>query len=208
MPLTFAQLKERAANLAKLEGWTDVSPAPDWAFLINRAYEFFSWDAEFFVGVETITSVAGQSEYTTIGSYKAFLDITVAGAPVLRSTEAFERNLRADWRTQPPGTPQRWVLSNFTKLTLVPAPALNGQPILVRGIALPPALTLENDVPVAPALYHESIALRAAILHGELYAQGEAMNRLALYTDGYNKSVAQCRQALNTGYERREHTEV
>lgn len=203
MAMTFAQLKARAAVLAKLEGWSEVSPSPDWASLTNRAYEMWSWDSECLIGSETLTSAPNTAEYSLTNSYKNLLDVTFGASGLFRSVEEFERNLSPTWRTQTAATPLRWVLSGFNKLTLIPPPN-SAATITVRGASLPPALAAETDIPQVPSLYHEAIALKAAYLHGMVYAQGESMGRLDRMDAIYKADVAQCRAALLVGYERRQ----
>lgn len=200
--MNFSQLKARAAVLCQLEGWSEVSPAPDYAYLVNRAWEMFSYDSECFVTSENVSTVIGQAEYSLTNSYKNLLDVTYSGSGLLRSDEAFERNLNPGWRVQASGTPSRWVLSGFNKLTLVPPPSAI-QTLNVRGAAYGTALSSETDTPSCPSVYHEAIAIKAAILHGEIYAQGDAMQRIERLGAMYNGMVQQCRLALLQGYERR-----
>lgn len=188
--------------LCRLEGWSEVSPSPDYASLANRAWEMFAFDSECFVTVEAVLTVIGQAEYPLVNFYKNLLDVSIGVNGLLRSDELFERNLNPGWRVQTNGSPLRWVLSGFNKLTIVPPPALVTT-VFVRGAAYGAALAVDTDVPGCPTVYHEAIAIKAAILHAEIYATGEAMARLERLAGLYAQMVGQCRLALLQGYERR-----
>ena len=188
--------------LCKLEGWSDTSPAPDFAYLTNRAWEMFAFDSECYVGSETISTVIGQAEYGLVNNYKNLLDVTIGSAGLLRSDELFERNLNPAWRVQANGTPARWVLSGFNRLSIVPPPVAIVS-VLLRGAAYGPALSADTDTPICPTVYHESIAIKAAILHAEIYAVGEAMARVTRFETIYQTAVTQARLAILQGYARR-----
>ena len=202
-PLTFAKGKARAAEMASLEGWDNVSPPPDWDALFNRAYEQFAWDAECVIASETVPTAIGVQEYQLANVYKAILDVACDSLPVYRSTEDFERRVRADWRLQLPGIPQRWTFTDFSSITLVPPP--NGVlPLEVRGITFAAPLTGELDVPVIPMVYHEALAAKACALHATIYAQGESLSRIQVYEAIYEAAVADCLKVQEAGYQKKE----
>ncbi len=211
--MNYGQLKTRATALASFEGWTDVSPSPDWPTLVNQAWQEFSWEAELIIGSETLQTVIGQTQYTLAGTYKALLDVSWNGKSLLRSSEEFERNLNPNWLNATPGTPLRWTLSAFSVLSLSPPPA-SAQTLAVRGIQQGPPMVLDVDLPgqasgagtAIPANFHDAIAYRGAILHGQLYAQGEGTQRLAGYQAQYEKFIADSRESLTSGYWRRKAT--
>jgi hypothetical protein len=194
--LNYAQLQARAEVLARLEGWTDVSPAPDWATLVQRAWDWFAWDSEAIVSTETLSSVNGTVEYTLAGTYKTILDVEFGTAGLLRSEESFERNLSPSWRRQSAvATPSRWVRSGVEKISLLPPP--NGvTTVTVRGTGYGTALSAATDVPAAPTVFHEAIAIKAAVLQGEAYSQGEGSARLAALSEQYEGFVKDCRAVM------------
>lgn len=187
--MNFTQLQARAAVLASFEGWGDVSPAPAWDVLVNQAWDRFSWDGECVVGTTTFPTVGGQAAYALAGEWKRIMDVVydTAGAnvPVRRSKEEYERFTRADWRVQPPGTPARWTFNPINALTLIPPPSVV-RTVSVRGITKGTALAAGGDIPVAPVVCHEGIALMAAYLQGEIYAQGEGMDCLNAFLKEHN----------------------
>lgn len=203
--MQYSDIQARAQALASFEGWTDVSPAPDWPTLVNRAWAQFSYDAEIIVTTVTPSTVIGQASYTlTGGPWKKILDVTWNSLSVIRSMEIFERNLNPAWLVQANAAPQRWVLTNFGVLTLVPPPNAI-QTLSVRGITEGPAMVLSTDQPgqvsgsgiAIPDVFHDAIAYRATKLHGEIYAQGESVNRIAGYEQRYQELVRKAREAMN-----------
>lgn len=202
--MNYSQIQGRAATLARLEGWTDVSPAPDWATLVQRAWDHFAWDSECFIGSETIVTVNGTGEYSLVSTYKNVLDVVFAGTGLLRSEESFERNLNPAWRAQTAvAVPSKWALVGFSRIALLPPPN-SVQNVTVRGVGYGAALVNATDTPSIPSLYHEGIAIKAASLHGEIYAMGEGASRIAHLDGIYDKYVTQCRSALLFGYQRRQ----
>lgn len=179
--------------MCALEAWSDTTIAPDFATLVNRAWFQFSWDAQTQVLEETVTTVVGQTSYVLTGQIKQLLDVvydtTGAKSAMLHSSERYERNYRADWRVQPNGVSLRYTFQNFNTITLVPPPSAIVT-VAVRYIGQGAAFVNPTDIPPIPDYYHEAIALYAAILQGEVYAQGEAEQRLAAYQARYEKYVA------------------
>lgn len=170
-----------------------MTPSPDWAALVNQAYIQFSWDGDCFITNTTFTTTAHQAAYTLSGQWRRLMDVIYdssgAKSPVRRSSEEFERYLRADWRAQASGTPVRYTFNPFNALTLVPAPAVSGVAVAVRGVAEATPLISGTDIPAIPDVLHEAIALKAAIFQGKVYAQGEASQRLERYEAQYLQYV-------------------
>ena len=202
--MNYSQIQDRAASLAQFEGWTDVSPAPDWATLVQRAWDQFAWDSECFIDSEAFPTVINQTEYTLTNTYKNILDVTFAGTGLLRSEERFERNLDPSWRVKAAvAMPSKWVLSNFSKISLVPPPN-SVQTVTVRGVGYGTVLVNPTDTPSIPTIFHEAIAIKAAVFHGEVYAQGEGAARVARLDGLYQGYVQECRASLLFGFERRQ----
>ncbi len=198
--------------MASFGAWTDTNPAPAWDVLTNQAWQEFSWLAEIYVGTETINAVSGQQQYQTVNIYKTVLDVIYSSRPLLRSSEDYERSANPAWFAASTGTPVRWILNQVgTVLSLIPAPNGNGGVIAVRGImqGLPmanggdvPGQTNGIGVPI-PAYFHEAIALRAAVLWGELFAQGDEFIRLNAYMDLYWMYITDAREGTTTALGRR-----
>ncbi|HEV2471213.1 MAG TPA: hypothetical protein VGS41_01010 [Chthonomonadales bacterium] len=200
--MQFVDLRNRATLLASFEGWTDVSPSPNWSILVNQAYVEFAWDAEIAIGSGTIAAVSGELEYVIGGNWKAFLDVSYGGAGLQRSSEEYERYANPNWRNLAAGAPARWAQTNFDTLAIIPPP--NGTlSIAYRGITEPAALVNDTDVPVGPDRFHEAIALRAAYLQGSVFAQGQAIARLDSFQQRYQEFVVKCKLDVQQGFRRR-----
>lgn len=213
--MNYGEIQARATLLASFEGYADVNPAPDWPTLVNRAWRMFSYDAELILKTDSSTStVSGTMEYTISGTWKDFLEVTYNGVGLIRSSEAFERNLSPSWRLQTPGTPKRFVVSQFGTLAIVPPPNAI-QTLTARGVIQGPDMVLTTDQPnqvsgtgnPIPEIYHEGIAVRAAWLHGIVYATGEARARLEIFEQRYQEYVMKARAGLNTPYRRTDNGE-
>lgn len=210
MAFNWTQLQARAAILASFGGWTDTATAPAWDVLTNQAWQEFSWVSELLIDSETITAVNAQVSYVTVKTYKSVLDVTYGGKGLLRSNEPFER-FNPSWLQTPAGTPLRWVLSQLgDTISLVPPP--NGTlSITVRGIVQGLPMAVGADLPgqvsgvgtPIPAYFHEAIAKRAAVLWGELYAQGDEIVRLNAYMDEYLAYANDARAGTTTAYAKR-----
>jgi hypothetical protein len=196
--MNFTTLQARAQLLSSLEGWSDANPSPDWAALVNQAYVQFSWDGECLITNTTLTTVSNQAAYTLPGQWRRVREVIFdsggTNRPVRRSSEEFERYLRADWRVQASGTPVRYAFSPFNALTLVPPPATTGVVVAVRGVAEATPLVTGSDTPAIPDVLHEAIALKAALFQGKVYAQGEASQRLDRYEAQYQQYVLDARR--------------
>lgn len=183
-----------------MEGWTDVSIAPDWADLVNRGWYRFSWDAEAIILEENINTVIGTVSYSLTNKVKRLLDVVYDTAstkvPLLHSTEDFERNLRADWRYQTSAVPARYTFNQFDTISLVPPPSAV-KVVGVRELAQGVAFSLGSDIPSVPDYYHEAIAIAAAIFQGKVYAQGEAAQRLGVYEAQYQAYVDDFKSAAS-----------
>jgi hypothetical protein len=191
--MNFTQLQARAALLASLEGWTDVTPAPAWDVLVNQAWIEFTWDGECIIATTTFPTVANQCKYALTGNWKRLTDVVydTAGtkSPVFHSSEDYERWARADWQSQASGIPTRYAFAPFNTISLVPPPAAATIVVSVRGVCEGTALALGGDIPPLPDYFHEGIAVKAAMLQGEVYAQGAALTRLQQYQTRYDKFV-------------------
>ena len=203
--MNFQQIKARTQVLLSLENWTDVSPVPDVATLVNRAYEMFCWDSEIVVSSETLNSVINQSEYTLTTNFKAILDVSFSAVGLRRSEENYERYLSANWQATA-GTPVRYVRTSINRIALIPR-ANAVASIVARGISIPSALINETDVPTIPSIYHEAIALKAAILHAQIYAKNDSMQRLNLFEQQYQRMIDQARTTNVRGWQRRKGQE-
>jgi hypothetical protein len=194
--VNYTQLQARATLFCQLEGWTDISVAPDFSDLINRAWYQFSWDAECVIVEEDVTTAVSTLAYTLTNKVKRILDVVYDTAstksPVLHSTEDYERNLRADWRYQASGVPVRFTFNQFNTIALIPPPSAI-KVVRVREMVQGTAFTTGTDVPPIPDYFHEAIALYAAVLQGKVYAQGEAAQRLASYEAQYRAYVEECK---------------
>lgn len=192
MALTFTMYQARAALLASFETDPDLV-SPDWATLVNRAWEQFSWDAELVIASQNVTTVVGTMAYALTGQMKRVLDVVYdtasAKSPMLHSTEDFERNLRADWRSQANGTPLRYTFSPFNSLSLIPPPdAIKA--VSVRGFVQGTDLSGGTDVLPIPGVLEEGVCLLAAYLWGKTYAQGAGLQRYLGYYEEYKGFVA------------------
>lgn len=209
--MQFSDLQARAALLASFEGWSDVSPSPDWSVLVNRAWGQFSWDAETQVTSTTFSTVAGQAQYTISGGpWKNLLDVTWNSLPLIRSTEEYERSANPLWLVQTSGTPVRWTFNGFNVITLIPRPD-SIHTLSVRGITQGANMVDSTDNPgqvsgvgtALPEAFCEGIAVRAAWLQGIVYAQGAAMDRLQLYESRYREYVGAARADLFAGFRKK-----
>lgn len=179
--MNFSELKRRAEQLCKLEGWTEVSPAPDWGDLVNIGLHRFSWEAEYITSNYSFSSVANQSDYALPAPDWVRVTDVLLGQKVLWLTD--ENILRAEnpsWLLTPASNPERYYVSTTNTLRLYPSPS-SVQTVQVRGIRVDTPLVNETDAPKCPLIFHEAVALLAAWEHGKMYAQGEAMQRIANY---------------------------
>lgn len=207
--MNFSDLQTRTQALVSFEGWTDTTVAPNYPNLVNQGWQEFSWEAECLIASETQMSVAGQSQYNLQNSYKELLEVVLDGKPLLRSTELIERQIRPDWVVQPAGTPRYWTFSNYNPLILSPPPA-SAVRLFARGVVQGSPMVLTTDQPgqvngagsAIPARYHEAVALRAAVLWGELYALETGQARLERYQAQYLKYVADAKRDISKGYQR------
>lgn len=207
------QLQTRATALASFGAWTNTAIAPAWDVLTNQAWQEFSWIAELLILSENVLTVAGQQSYTTVNAYKTVLDLAWNGLPVQRSSEVFERSRNSAWLfTASAAKPDRWVLSSNVgdTVTLIPPPNTI-EPLFIRGIVQGPLMTMPTDLPgqqagvgtAVAAYFHEAIALRAAVLWGELYAQGEEFMRLNAYMRQYMAFANDARTGETTALDMR-----
>lgn len=200
--MDFTALQARAALLASLEGWTDVSPAPTWSTLANQGWYQFSWDSELITTSQNVNTVSGTLSYTLTGHIKRILDVVYDTAstksPVVHSSEDYERYLRADWRVQTSGTPVRFTFAPFNTISLVPPPDAV-KVVSVRAIVQGSAMTAGTDQPgvvgglgnAIPDIFHEAVAIYAAYIHGKVYAQGPSRSRLDDMLTDYKGFVAE-----------------
>jgi len=197
--VNFDQLQTEAARRASLEGWTEVSPPPDWASLINEAWREFSWETECVVSMATVSggTVAGQAEYTLAKPYwKSLTDVWVNQVALSISSAIFEREGDPNWVFLASGTPTRAFLSAVDRLMLMPPPSTGGQEIRLRGIREGSTLSAPTDEPAVPYRFHKGIVYGAVLLHAEAYAQGASLERVQWYNERYRELVAETKRYL------------
>lgn len=197
--MNFGQLKARAAILCKLDGYTEVSPAPDWAALVNRALYLFSWNAEYQMGNYSFVTVLGQAEYTlpTPSDWIRVTDVAYNSTTPLELTdETLLRRENELWHVAANSTPSRYYISNPNTIRLYPPPSAAGVTVSIRGIRTDAALVNETDTPNCPEPFQEGIALLAAWLHAKSYARGEAAAVVANYHAEAMAYASDCRLYL------------
>jgi len=189
--MTFAELQARAALLASFDGWLSANPLPSWPDLVNEAWRRFSWEGELTTGTVTATAVSGQSSYPLAPFMKRVLDVVVGGVGLFRSRPEYERFLSPAWRTKS-GTPLRFAQESTSAVSLIPAPT-TGAAITVFGVVEALDMVDDTDEPgvvsgvgdAIPSNLHEAVALKAAILQGQVAMQGESSARMQSYEAEY-----------------------
>lgn len=201
--VNFADLRQRAAFLAMQVGWSDTAPQPDWSDLVNRALVDFSWETEYNEEEITFASVANQPVYTVPTPYfKTVKDVAYATettAPRLlrRTSETDERKTDPLWFTRVAATPVRYLIVMPNVIRLVDMASNSGDTVTMRGTRVAPALENDSDLPGFPDTWHEAIALRAAILHCEPWAAGDALARVQNYVQQVGAMSGACKIYLS-----------
>lgn len=200
--MNFQDLKQRAAFLAQQAGSDKIAPQPDWGPLVNRGVVDFSWDTEYNQEDLTFTSVLNQSNYTldsgaTPRLYKtisrmAYGTNTTTPQTIVETSAADMDKADPLWWQRPAGQPVWWMFTEPNVLRIVPPPINSGDTIAISGTREAAALVNETDVPGFPATWHEAVALRAAVLHCEVWAKDDGAAKVQLYREQYGGMVRAC----------------
>ena len=201
--MTYTELQTRAALLAAYEGWADTPTAPDWAALINQAYEDFAYETEAFTDEVTVNTAAGTASYTLLASGKSvksvkgvWYDTASLKLPLEEISERALFDIDPRWRYGTSGVPSYYFVQNFDTIWLHPAPNAI-KVVLVRGIVDPTALSQGSDVPGFPSFFHEALVLRAVWIHAKIYATGPGRERLGDFLSEYNAYVDRFRKGIH-----------
>jgi hypothetical protein len=184
--VNFGALKVRAASLARLAGYEEVQPAPDWATIVNQALAEFSWEAEYCTGTATVTLVADTPTYTVAvgsgGEWKRFTDAVLgAGTRLYLTDENLLRRENPNWILAPAGDPSRfWVVSPGL-VQFYPTPSSSGGVVTLRGRRADTPLSADTDAPTCAAVFHEGIALDAAWRVCKQFGDAAVQQRAAGY---------------------------
>lgn len=206
--MNFQQIKQRSAFLSQQAGGDKVAPQPDWAPLVNRGLQDFSWDTEYNEEEATVTSVINQAIYIvdTSAAPRLFKSVRCVAYGTQTSTplnlplssESDESLQDPLWWQRPAGFPARYLLPGPNQIRIVPPPQTAGDTITIRGTREASPLSAEADTPAFPGTWHEAIALRAAVLHCEPWISGDDGGKLQLYREQYAGMVRACIEFLST----------
>lgn len=205
--MNYRELQQRSAFLARQAGSDKVAPQPDWPTLVNRAIQDFSWDSEYNIEEESITSVVNQSTYTIDGSasprpfksYRVVAYATQSTTPnnLIFTNENDRYNEDTLWWQRPVGTPNYFLVPASNQIRLFPTPSTAGDTVTIRGTREDVPLVDDTDTPNAPGTYHEAIALRATVLHCEPWVSGDDAAKLELFRSQYGGLVRDCMEFLS-----------
>lgn len=200
--MNFAQLKQRAAFLAQQAGSDSIVPQPDWGPLVNRGVQDFSWDTEYNTEDLSFTSVLNQAAYTldSSGSPRLYKSIkrmaygtnTTTPQTIVETSESDMDKADPLWWQRPAGTVVWFLFTEPNVIRLVPPPIASGDTIMVSGTREALALSVETDVPGFPGTWHEAVALRAAVLHCEVWVKDDGAAKVQLYREQYGGMVRAC----------------
>ncbi len=165
--MNFRQMQERSAKLCQ-QALIGTNPQPDWAFRVNDAQSYFSWEAECNMVTTTVQTVSGQQNYQLPAPPMKYFTLAIYGNvsgmyDLIPSTEDELSLINRMWLTYPGGTPTRYWMSDPLTLSLYPLPTNTGDTITLRGIQEYPAMLADTDVTPIPTVYHEGMCLHAAI---------------------------------------------
>lgn len=198
--MTNGQLKSRLEALIKLEGLSSTNPPPDYSFLINRAWEMFAYDSECVAVSEVISLPANTASVQLVNVYKKILDVKSDSTYLVRSSEQFERNVFASFR-ETTDTLSRWYRPGHDRVGVAGTdPSTHS--LTVYGTGYGNVLSADTDIPTCPTVYHDAICYKAASLHMEQFAKGEALVRMANYDQKYSGLVQKLLSITDSGYQR------
>jgi hypothetical protein len=185
--MNYSELQARTQLLCSYAGWSNVDPPPEWDKLVNRGLHDFSWESEYRRDEAAFETLADQTEYTIAAPYfKHVLSVIYSTDTILRqTTEIDEARCNPLWTQASSGTPYRYLIVSPNVLRLMPKPDTASVTITVRGVRAAAPLVGDNQEPDFPEIYHEAVALRAAVLHGIVYAKGGELERLAAYEQAH-----------------------
>lgn len=195
--MNFTALQAEMTSLVAFGGFSNISPTIDYADYINRGLKQFSWDAEYLVSELTIPSVASQAEYTlAVPDWRAIEEVYYNTNRIMESSPNEMANLNKAWRNTSAGTPSRYWQTRPNTLRLYPKPATSSVDILIVGTRCEADLSSGSDTPNCPQVFHRAIALRAAVMLMQRYAQNSEASRAASYLNEYKDMVKQLRQEV------------
>lgn len=191
-----AEIEAEAAAYCELEGWNNVSPSPDWQGYVKEALRLFSWEAEYVRATTTITMVQNQAEYplTTPPDWKLILGAVGGTTRQIRIVD--EARVRADdplYFMRPAGTPQVLWLSKPNIVQVHKKPDSAGEVITLYGVTSDTDMANATSSPGCPLIYHRAVALWAAFLHANKYAEGEARQRALSWLAQAKEMAVDCR---------------
>lgn len=174
--MVFREMLGEVESLLRFGGWFDTEPRPVLADLVNAAIREWSWEAEYYTGSETFSTVSGTAEYslTTPPDWKLVKDCYYGDNTALRRTsEDEERRRDPMWMKNPDAVPECYWMPRPNTIRLYPTPSTGGTTITVHGVQADVDLSADTQVCGAPAHYHQYICYLAAALHAQRYAVGE-----------------------------------
>jgi hypothetical protein len=214
----FQHMQQRTAALVTLGGWSNVSPPPDYAWLVNEGLRIFTRKAQHNREELLISLVVGQSCYrlpadtsapTDARDWIHFFDDALynvlpcpgGGLALIGSSwlpQATENQMRLDdrsWRQYPPSVPIYWYWGNVQEMAVWPPPS---QSVLMqwRGVRHMQKLVASIDSPAINEDYHEAVCLFAAWHHGKLYARGAEREIVAGYAQEAQDLVNDMKQNM------------
>lgn len=180
--MNFSELKLNSALLAEIDGYSDTSPPPDWAMLVNQALGEFSRIAEYHSETGVLTTVVNQIQYalpflnTFDSDWIRVTDMIFnsAGTPGASGSQMYltdKNQLRRNdgmWMVMGPGTPTHYYHLDPNHIGLYPPPS-SVLSIAFEGLREAPLLILETDTPTFPAFFHDAIPLLAQWRHLRKY---------------------------------------
>lgn len=196
--MTRTEIEARITRLITLGGYTDTTPAPDLTSLANQGVQAFSWDTECNIETATVTTIAGQAEYTidvtsTPRMFKWVLEaIYGTTQELMPTTEEQLRRLNRLWLFQTNAQPDKFWSPSPNIIRLYPPPADAGVVVTLRGVREAATLASGSTVPGFPAKWHEAIALNGAIRELKAWATKEESARLNMYINQYEEMVEEC----------------
>jgi hypothetical protein len=210
--VNFGTIKARISSLVQIEGWTQVSPAPDFGVLANQALSMFSIEAELFTAIDTsLTTTVGQAQYVTASKrFGKITEVVIGGNALLRSTEEAERFRNPGWFAETNGVPKKFAVTAYNTITVTPPPATASQAISLRGIIESPLMVLDADEPgqasgtgaVIPVALHEAICMKGAFLQGLAFLGSQDNPRMRYFDAVYNYYLTYARGGINDGFAR------
>lgn len=197
--MNYTALQSELQSLVQFGGYTNISPTPDYGDYINRGLRQFSWDTEYNVAEDSISTVADQATYTLASpDWRAIKEVYYDSSSVLR--EASELLIYREnplWRFTSSAVPTRFWQESPTVLRLYPAPSQSSKTILIRGTRCATPLSSGSDTPTGcPEVFHPAIALQGALQIMKRYATESESARMQAYENEYKKLVAQLRSEM------------